>query len=109
MPRRLTILSGTCPGNNSVLCGLLESRLITDLSDDADFNLFVKSDRAPERLFHAGYLETQHAIIRIDRGFDLFKQNGGFRRHFFTLHKAESSHLKECRDLPAADFDDASE
>ena len=62
--------------------------------------LFVKED--PRRIFHARYLETQHAIIRVERGFDLFKQNGEFRRNFFTLNMAEGSHLKECRDLPDA-------
>ena len=60
----------------------------------------VKDD--PDHIFHARYLETQHAIIRIDRGFDLFKQNGEFRRNFFTLNMAEGSHLRECRDLPDA-------
>lgn len=63
--------------------------------------LYVKSD--PDGIFHARYLETQHAVIRVDRGFDLFKQNGGFRRNFFTLNLAEGSHLKECRELPNAD------
>ena len=53
-------------------------------------------------IFHARYLETQHAIIRIDRGFDLFKENGEFRRNFFTLNMMENSHLRECRDLPNA-------
>ena len=62
--------------------------------------IFVKED--PDSIFHARYLETQHAVIRIARGFDLFKQNGGFRRNFFTLNMAESSHLRECRDLPDA-------
>ncbi len=65
--------------------------------------LSVKDD--PDGIFHARYLETQHAIIRIDRGFDLFKQNGQFRRNFFTLNMVESSHLRECRDLPDADLD----
>ena len=63
----------------------------------------IKVDKfGSNRIFHARYLETQHAIIRIDRGFDLFKQSGGFRRNFFTLNMAESSHLRECRDLPDA-------
>ena len=69
-------------------------------------NFLIKND--PKRIFHARYLETQHAIIRIDRGFDLFKQNGEFRRNFFTLNMAESSHLRECRDLPDADLDGTS-
>lgn len=62
--------------------------------------LFVKDD--PDGIFHPRYLETQHAIIRVERGFDLFRQNGEFRRNFFTLNMAEGSHLKECRELPDA-------
>ena len=79
--------------------------LIEPLNSDEGFpwpiKLSVKDD--PDGIFHARYLETQHAIIRVDRGFDLFKQNGGFRRNFFTLNMAESSHLKQCRELPEAD------
>lgn len=60
--------------------------------------VFVKDD--PDGIFHARYLESQHAIIRIDRGFDLFKGKNRFWRNFFTLNMAESSHLKECRELP---------
>ena len=84
--------------------------LIEPLNSDEDFpwpiKLSVKDD--PDGIFHARYLETQHAIIRVDRGFDLFKQNGEFRRNFFTLNMAESSHLKECRELPDADLDGTS-
>ena len=60
-------------------------------------NFLIKND--PRRIFHARYLETQHAIIRIERGFDFFDQDNEFLRNFFTLNMAESSHLKECRDL----------
>ena len=60
--------------------------------------LFFKEDL--DRIFHARYLETRHAVVRVDRGFDLFKSNGQFRRNFFSLQMAESPHLKECRDLP---------
>jgi len=63
-------------------------------------NVSIKED--PNRIFHARYLETQQAIIRVDRGFDIFNRNGGFRTNFFTLNMAESSHLKECRNLPNA-------
>ena len=63
----------------------------------------IKVDRTgPDRIFHARYLESQHAIIRVDYGLDLFKQNDEFKRNFFTLNMAESSHLRECRDLPDA-------
>ena len=88
-------------------------KIIRDLIDplrkefpDWPVKLFVKSDS--DGIFHARYLETQHAIIRVDRGFDLFKQNRRFRRNFFTLNMAESSHLRECRELLDADFDGTS-
>lgn len=65
----------------------------------------IKVDKfGADRIFHARYLETQHAIVRIDKGFDLFKQNDDFRRNFFTLNMAEAPHLKECRELPDADL-----
>ena len=67
---------------------------------DLPVKLFVKSD--PDGIFHARYLETQHAVIRVDRGFDLFKGKEQFWRNFFTLNMEESSHLRECRDLPDA-------
>ena len=78
--------------------------LIEPLNEDFPWpvRLSVKDD--PEGIFHARYLETQHAIIRVDRGFDLFNQEGEFRRNFFTLNMVESSHLRECRDLPDADL-----
>ncbi len=64
--------------------------------------LFVKDD--PNRIFHARFLETQHAIIQIDSGFDLFEPNGKFKRNFFTLNMPASAHLRECRELPDADL-----
>lgn len=78
--------------------------LIELLNEDFPWpiELSVKSDS--DGIFHARYLETQHAIIRVERGFDLFKQNGEFRRNFFTLNIAEGSHLRECRELPNANL-----
>ena len=82
--------------------------LVEPLSEDFPWpvKLSVKDD--PDGIFHARYLETQHAIIRVDRGFDLFNQDNEFRRNFFTLNMAESSHLKECRELPDANLNSAS-
>lgn len=64
--------------------------------------LFVKND--PDGDFHARFLETQHAVINVERGFDLFKQNGGFKRNFISLFMAASDHIKECRELPEANI-----
>ena len=68
--------------------------------------LIVKSD--PAGIFHARYLETQHAIIQVERGFDLFKQNGEFKRNFFNINMSHSSHLKDCRELSDANVSGAS-
>lgn len=78
--------------------------LITPLEKQFPWSIkfVIKAD--PDGIFHARYLEAQHAVIRVERGFDLFKQNGGFRRNFFTLNMAESPHLKECRELSDADL-----
>ncbi len=66
--------------------------------------LHVKNDA--NRIFHARYLQTEHAIIRVERGFDLFDRTrtGKFQTNFLTLNMAESPHLKECRNLPDADL-----
>ncbi len=82
----------------------VKRQLITRLKDQFPWSIEYHVKNDTERVFHARYLETQHAIIRIERGFDLFKQNGGFRRNFLTLNMAESPHLKECRDLLDADL-----
>ena len=81
----------------------IDQELIQPLKDQFpcwSVEFSIKTDQ--NRIFHARYLETQHAIIRIERGFDLFKTNGEFRRNFFTLNMMESLHLRECRDLPDA-------
>ena len=78
--------------------------LVEPLSEDFPWPIKLSVKNDPDGIFHARYLETQHAIIRIDRGFDLFNQDNEFRRNFFTLNMAESSHLKECRELPDADL-----
>ena len=68
---------------------------------DWPVRFFVKDD--PNYIFHARFLEAEHAIIQMDRGFDLFEPNGGFQRNFFALNMSGSSHLRQCRDLSNAD------
>ena len=106
---------GIREGLGSRLLFILNKKVVRDLKTPLNnqypwpVRLFVKDD--PDSIFHARYLETQHAVIRIDRGFDLFTQNGEFRRNFFALDidMTESPHLKECRDLPDADLNDMSQ
>lgn len=81
--------------------------LITPLESQFPWSIkvMIKVDRrGDDRIFHARYLEAQHVIIRIDKGFDLFKRDGSFKRNLFSLNLAESPHLKQCRELPDADI-----
>ena len=80
----------------------IQQSLITPLKQQfpCAMDFFIKED--VDRIFHARYLETERAVIRVDRGFDFFDRNGQFKRNFFTLNMAESSHLRECRNLPNA-------
>lgn len=63
----------------------------------------IKED--PENIFHARYLESEHAVVRVDRGFRLFEQGRKFRQNLFTLNMSESFLLGRYRSLPDADFD----
>ena len=56
------------------------------------------------RIFHARFLETEHAIIGVDPGFDFFIQNEDeeFKRTLFTPNMVNASHLKEYSELPDA-------
>ncbi len=63
----------------------------------------IKVDYSGEsRIFHARYLESQYAIIRVDKGFDLFNENDEFKRNLISLNMEENIHLEECRDLQDA-------
>ena len=68
--------------------------------------VLIKDD--PDNIFHARYLESEHAVVRVDRGFRLFEQGRKFRQNLFTLNMSESSLLGRYRSLPNADFDGTS-
>jgi hypothetical protein len=59
--------------------------------------LFVKAD--PGSIIHARFLETQHAILNLDKGFDLYNTNHEFRLNMIRLDQDRSSHLQSCREL----------
>ena len=64
--------------------------------------VLIKED--PDNIFHARYLESEQAVVRVDRGFRLFKQGKKFRQNLFNLHMDESSLLKRYESLPDADL-----
>lgn len=76
--------------------------LIGPLTHRFPFSISFSIKDDPNHIFHARYLETQQAIIRVDRGFDLFRQNGRFRVNLLTLNMDENPHLKRYQDLPDA-------
>jgi hypothetical protein len=57
----------------------------------------LKAD--PDGIMHARYLQTQSAIILVERGFDLFDQGGTLRRNELKVMNARHDHLEECRGL----------
>lgn len=66
--------------------------------------IVIKDD--PNNIFHARYLKSEHAIVRVDRGFRLFEEGRKFRQNLFTLNMTESSLVGRYCSLPNADFDD---
>lgn len=62
--------------------------------------ILIKDD--PDNIFHARYLESEHAVVRVDRGFRLFKQGRKFRQNLFTLNMMESSVVRRYQNLPNA-------
>ena len=58
----------------------------------------IKTD--PRRIFHARFLEAEHAIIGVDPGFDFFARDGRFKRTLFIPNMTDTDHLREYRDLP---------
>ncbi len=68
--------------------------------------VLIKDD--PNNIFHARYLESEHVVVRVDRGFRLFEQGRKFRQNLFNLHMNESILLARYRGLPNADLGDVS-
>ena len=81
--------------------------IITPLEKDFPGSVKVLIKEDPDNIFHARYLESEHAVVRVDRGFRLFEQGRKFRQNLFTLNMSESSLLGRYQSLPNADFDDA--
>ena len=80
----------------------IKNEIITPIQNKFPWTIKYYIKNNLRRIFHARYLETQHAIIRVDRGFDLFEKNGQFRQNLFTLHMKEGSLVRRYRNLPDA-------
>ena len=81
--------------------------IITPLEERFPCSVEVVIKEDPKNIFHARYLESEHAVVRVDRGFRLFEQGRKFRQNLFTLNMVESSVLGRYRGLPNADLDGA--
>ena len=68
--------------------------------------VLIKED--PDNIFHPRYLESEQVVVRVDRGFRLFKRGRKFRQNLFNLHMDESSLLRRYESLLDADLADAS-
>ena len=67
-------------------------------------SLLVRQDR--RHSMHARYLEAAHAILQLDRGFDLFDNNKKFKSNPVSFKRRDDQNiknaLKEFRELPKA-------
>lgn len=64
-----------------ILNGFLQS--LKTKYGNVQFCLFVKRDKS--RFMHARYLQTQSAILNVDRGFDLYDTKGNFKLNPISL------------------------
>ena len=78
--------------------------IITPLKESFPWPVEVVIKDDPDNIFHARYLESEHAVVRVDRGFRLFKQGRKFRQNLFNLQMDESSLLRRYKSLPDADL-----
>jgi len=78
----------------------IKSDLLVPLKSKFSFHFTLRLKEDKSDIFHARFLETQHAIVLFERGFDLFKNDGNsFRRNFLKLENTAFNHLNECRNL----------
>jgi len=84
---------------NSILCPLREKYKKYQIRID----LRVKKARPPQyhpQTFHARYLQSDYAIVLLERGFDFLKKGGEFHSCSLVLKNADSNHLSRYYSLP---------
>lgn len=82
----------------------LEKELLAPLRSKFPWQIemFIKADT--DHITHARHIEAQAAIIRSDLGFDLFNEQGYFKRNQLSVDNKFAEHLREYRELPNAVF-----
>ncbi len=64
------------------------------------FRICLLIKRAEFKNFHPRHLQTDYAILHVDRGFDLFDSRGNLLPNPVTLRNADKHHLERYRNLP---------
>lgn len=91
--------------NPSLTHKLLVNELIIPLSKkfpEFQLKLLVKKcdDRSAREKFHARFLQSQTAILQLDRGFDFIDDQGNFVATNIKWARGEIRHLQELRKFP---------
>lgn len=88
---------------------VVSSQLINPLKAlHKEIDLLIKKD--PNGIFHARHLQTEHQIILFERGFDLMRKDGSFRRQIIKIDDVRYikkqhtiTHLDEIHELDNID------
>ena len=74
--------------------------LVEPLRRDYRQEVYVSVKQDHDGIFHARHLQTQTAVLLVERGFDIEKDDGGLRRNFLKWDLGGQEHVEECRRLP---------
>jgi len=89
---------------NRVKINRIMSDLIQPLRNKYKFSIQLKVIIDEERDIHARHLETQNSIVLIERGFDIFKSDGKFKRNILKMDYQSAPTLREYCKLPKYDW-----
>lgn len=78
--------------------------LLDPLRSTVSVEITVSIKRDGNRIFHARHLQTQTAVVLMERGFDIQSDTGQLRRNIVKVDLGAQSHLEECRGLAETQF-----
>lgn len=85
---------------NQERAALLMADLVRPLQEEFNREIKLRVKHDPQNKFHARYLQAQAAIVLFERGFDLFENDGRFKRAIVKVDNGSYEHLRQYRRLP---------
>ena len=78
--------------------------LLSPLRSSVPLAITVSIKRDGNRIFHARHLQTQTAVVLMERGFDIQSDTGELRRNIVKVDLGAQTHLEECRGLAESKY-----